>query len=540
MSADDFFLLLQRGLDRGIRRLRLGPAPRRSRRRLLIVQIDGLSRSVLEHALAARRMPFLRRLLEHGHCRLTPLAVGMPTSTPAFQMALMYGVRPDIPAFHYHDKRRRSDIYFPRAGDAAFVEATQAAGRAGIVENGSTYGCVFTGGAANSLFSFAMIKRPTGAGVLRAVSAGIVLAWVIVKGTTVTALTLARTLLGVLADPLRRDARGWKWLAIKLGISVWLQELFTLAVSRDLYRGVPAVYVNYLDYDVFAHAYGPRHRAALRSLHRIDRSLRQLWRVLRRVPEHGYDLYILSDHGQAACQPFTRLTAGRPLERLLFDEFLDPDGAGSVTAPWRGRLRSGITGFRRGRSPGLFQRFVNYLEADFPWLLGGVKGSRQQGLVRVVAAGPNALVYWVDVEEPLGMERIEDRAPGLAEALSRLPGVGFVLARSAGGPLCWWRGKCYPLSREHPGPFAGREDLELVLQGIADLMAMPCAGDLVLYGEGAPEGNVSFVPELGAHAGPSADELHTFIVHPAHVTLPPSVDHPRELYPHFRRYQEAA
>jgi len=35
--------------------------------------------------------------------------------------------------------------------------------------------------------------------------------------------------------------------------------------------------------------------------------------------------------------------------------------------------------------------------------------------------------------------------------------------------LCWWRGKCYLLSREEPGPFDGRADLDLVLQGIRDL-----------------------------------------------------------------------
>jgi hypothetical protein len=542
MSLDDFFLFVQRVFDRLIRRLRVGPPPRGDGRRFLIVQIDGLSGSVLERALAEGRMPFLARLLERGRHRLQPMAVGMPTSTPAFQMAVMYGVRPDIPAFHYHDKRRRADIYFPRGGDAAHVEAAQGAGRRGILQGGSTYGCVFTGGAANSLFSFAMIKRPTGEGLLRAISAGVVLGWVLLKGTTVTAITLARALLAFIADPLRGQARGWRWLAIKLGISVWLRDLFTLAVSRDLYQGAPAVYVNYLDYDVFAHAFGPRHRSALRALRRVDRSIHQLWRVLRRVPEHGYDLYILSDHGQAACRPFTRLTGGRPIERLLFEDYLEPPGL-RETRPGDSqgrRLRGGIKAFRSGRSAGLFQRFVNYLEADFPRLLGEVKQAHERGGVRAVAAGPNALVYWVDVEEPLMLAEIEARVPGLAEALSRSPGIGFVLVRTAEGPVCWWRGKGYLLSREQPGPFAGRSDLDLVLQGIRDLMAMRSAGDLVIYGIDAPGGNVSFVPELGAHAGPSADELHTFIISPTGAALPEPITHPIQLYSHFIRYQEAA
>jgi hypothetical protein len=69
-------------------------------------------------------MPFLRRLLRRHGFRLEPMSVGMPTSTPAFQMAMMYGVRPDIPGFHYHDKRRQADVYFPRAQDTA-LEAAQ-------------------------------------------------------------------------------------------------------------------------------------------------------------------------------------------------------------------------------------------------------------------------------------------------------------------------------------------------------------------------------------------------------------------------------
>ena len=213
MSLEELVLLPQRLLDRLVRRVRLGPAPASGRRRFLIVQIDGLSRSVLESALAEGRMPFLSRLIGRWGFALTPMSVGLPTSTPAFQLALMYGVRPDIPGFHYYDKRRRKDIYFPRAGDAALVEETEARGRRGILGDGSSYGCVFTGGAPNNLFSFARIMRPTGAGLMRAFSAVLVLAWVFVKSVVVTAIELGRALLRLLADPTGESASSphvWK------------------------------------------------------------------------------------------------------------------------------------------------------------------------------------------------------------------------------------------------------------------------------------------------------------------------------------------
>ena len=76
--------------------------------------------------------------------------------------------------------------------------------------------------------------------------------------------------------------------------------------------------------------------------------------------------------------------------------------------------------------------------------------------------------------------------------------------------------------------------------GIRDLMAMPSAGDLVLYGLEASQGHVSFVREVGAHAGPTADEMQTFIVTPPGVTLPLPITHPVQLYPHFDAYRAEA
>ena len=542
MPLDDLVLGLQRAFDRLVRRLRLGPPPAPGRRRLLIVQIDGLSRAVLEEAMARGRAPFLARLLQRRGYHMAPMCAGLPTSTPAFQLAAMYGVRPDIPGFHYPDKRRRADVYFPRGGDAAHVEQTQAAGRRGIVSGGGTYGCVFTGGATSNLLTFAMIKRPTGAGLIRAASKLVVISWVLVKGTIASTVEVIRALVRMLADPLSPASGSWKWLAIKLGISVWLRELFTLAVAHDIYAGVPAIYVNYLDYDVAGHAWGPRHRRALQALRRVDSAIHRLWRVLRRVPEHGYDLYVLSDHGQAASVPYLRVTGGRPIEQSLFEDFFAARDAHAAGLPERGRpgLVSGLVALRRQRAPGFFQRFVNYLEQDFPWVLRGTRGVSERDGIRVVAAGPNAFVYFLEAPEPLTLERIDQRYPGLAQRISASPGIGIVLVRSASGPLCFWRGEPYELGKLAAGPFADRPDLDRIVEGIGDLMAMPSAGDLVIYGIDAPQGNVSFVAEVGTHAGPSVDELHTFLIHPPSVKVPTPITHPVQLYPHFARYHADA
>ena len=51
---------------------------------------------------------------------------------------------------------------------------------------------------------------------------------------------------------------------------------------------------------------------------------------------------------------------------------------------------------------------------------------------------------------------------------------------------------------------------------------------------------MSFIAEIGAHAGPTEDEMQTFVVAPPHAPLAAPVTHPLQLYPQFARYQEAA
>src|SRR2546429_5552053 len=197
-------------------------------------------------------------------------------------------------------------------------------------------------------------------------------------------------------------------------------EIYTLSLHDAL-----PIYVNYLDYDIAAHAWGPRHRRALRALRRVDASIHRLSRILRRVPEYRYDLYVLSDHGQATCIPYRRVTGGPPIEQSLFDDFFDPAGALAAAAPEsrRRRFARGLKAYRAQRAPGFFQRFVNYLERDFARILGETPDARERAGIRVIAAGPNAFVYFLESAEPLTLERIEARFPALATAISGARGI---------------------------------------------------------------------------------------------------------------------
>src|SRR5688572_18662229 len=74
---------------------------------LLLIQIDGLSRAEFERAVAGRRMPHTRRLVEHDGFRLHDLYSGLPSTTPAVQGELFFGHKGVVPAFVYFDRTRR-------------------------------------------------------------------------------------------------------------------------------------------------------------------------------------------------------------------------------------------------------------------------------------------------------------------------------------------------------------------------------------------------------------------------------------------------
>jgi len=318
---DELVLALQGLVDRIARWARLGPTDDNPRRRFLIVQIDGLSKEVFEGALHTGGIPNTARLIASRRFLRRPMSVGLPSSTPAFQAAAMYGVMPDIPGFHYYDKRAERELHFPEAGDADFVETRVAAGRRGILEGGSCYGCVFTGGAENSLLTFARLMKVTRAGLplLRLALSVVLLGWVIAKCLWLTAVELTRFVVRLTAHPDSASHDGLRWLGLKIVFSIWVRELFTLSVSADLYRGIPALYVNFLDYDVFAHSFGPTHRSAMRALRHIDNAIGQLARIVERLPEFQYDLYILADHGQTMTRPFPQVSGGQSLEEVTRD-----------------------------------------------------------------------------------------------------------------------------------------------------------------------------------------------------------------------------
>ncbi|MBC8011532.1 MAG: alkaline phosphatase family protein, partial [Burkholderiales bacterium] len=280
---------------------------------LLLVQIDGLSREQFERAVASGRMPFMRTLLGRQGHRLHTFYSGVPSTTPAVQAELYYGVRGAVPAFSFLDPEADGIGVMLDPDWAKRVESKLAAKSEGLLKDGSSWSNIYTGGATQeeshfcgasigfgdmwrtgkirNIFLFSFLHFPS---FLRLVA----------LLPIELALSLGSAVRGVWRG--QKPAREFMFILARVFICVGLRELVTLGAKIDLSRGLPVIHVNFLGYDEQSHRRGPGSRFAHWTLRGIDRAILQLHRAARRSDGRDYEIWIFSDHGQVRTKPFSQ------------------------------------------------------------------------------------------------------------------------------------------------------------------------------------------------------------------------------------------
>jgi hypothetical protein len=315
---------VRRGLFPVARRGNVRPGPLEGGRRLVLLQLDGVSHRRLEWALRSGHMPHLARRLRSGRYRLSPARSGAPASTPAFQAGLFYGASPGVPGYVWFDRERRHEIRMDSGPEVCRVEAELAARNPALLAGGTSYFSIFSGGAAPRTFCLAGLVDFT----LRPLTKGFNLwdhaaSWM-VHG--VTAVNLAARLgwqvsAGLLEGvqwtlSLGRIKHEPRFFLHRLLVAALMRELAVQGIVVDMARGIPVIYADFVAYDEFAHRRGPDSPAALGHLRSIDGALGALFAAADALPERRYDVYVLSDHGHVATTPFEVYT-GLPLPDYL-------------------------------------------------------------------------------------------------------------------------------------------------------------------------------------------------------------------------------
>jgi endonuclease/exonuclease/phosphatase family metal-dependent hydrolase len=515
-GAEALIYRLRRRLSRNewaIRHLGLKPHEGASEEPgLLLIQIDGLARRQFEAAVAKGRMPFLRRLLASEVYELKTFYPGIPSTTPAVQAELFYGVRSAVPAFSFFDRAMKKvgrmwDPEWAKAREAACAREAE-----GLLKGGSSWSNIYTGGAGQEESHFCAASIGLGdmwrSGKIR----NIFLFMLFQLPAAARILWLLLIEFGVaIGDAVQAIAHGRKpklelmLLVSRVFVGVGLRELLTISGEIDVTRGLPIVHINFVGYDEHAHVRGPGSRFAHFGLRGIDRAIGKITRAAHRSRRRDYAVWIFSDHGQEITKPYPdafpegiEAVIGRCLELSQ-----ERDRAWRARSPRPVEASAWLS--RSARSRGRIERLR---EEEHLTL--------EEGKTFVVAAmGPVGHVYFA---EP----KTDDQRRALARRLVHEGKVPGVLVRAENGDIAWFHSRGESRVPDEvpellPHPPALRAE---IARDLAEFCAIRDAGDLILLGWSPWDGAWSFAPERGGHGGFGPDESQGFILLPVRTPLP--------------------
>lgn len=476
---------------------------------LVIIQIDGLSRAQLLHAIEKKRLPFLERLVKRERYRLYTHYSGMPASTPAVQGELFYGVKTAVPAFSFVERDSGKIIRMFDNMPAAQYERELAKQGEPLLKGGSAYSDIFTGGAAESHFC------PSSLGwgeVLKSANPFALIFLFITNfysvlricGLLVVEFFLAITdfARGVIVG---RDLyKELKFVPSRVAICILLRELITIGAKIDVTRGLPVVHLNFLGYDEQAHRRGPTSRFAHWTLKGIDDAIARIWRAAKRSAIREYDIWIYSDHGQIDTIPYEKqhkISIERAVTRV-FEQFENERIDVKAVSPGEIQLqRVRLLGGSK------FQRLFP-IHRDVP---SEVKIHE----LGVAAMGPVAMIYY---SRSLGhVER--DR---IAKSLVFSAEIPLVLVAGASGRAIAWTAEGEFQLPEQRQMILGEDHpfLDELTEDLIVLCHHHNAGDFVICGWAAGRKAISYSIENGSHAGIHPGEVEAFALLPGDAILP--------------------
>ena len=473
---------------------------------LLLVQVDGLSGAQLRRALAQGRMPFVQRLLRRERYLLHTQYSGLPASTPAVQAELFYGVKGAVPAFSFLDKSCGCIFRMYEPKSAAEVERRLAEQGPALLDGGSAYTDIFTGGAKESHFCASTLGLNKLLRSLHPLVMPILILSRLDLVLRIAVLLVVELVLAVIDSV--RGALSKKglldeifFIPTRVAICILLRELVVLGAQTDLARGLPIIHVNLIGYDEQAHRRGPSSRFAHWTLRGIDYALARLWHAAHRSARRDYDVWIYSDHGQEDALPYMVLH-GRSVQQAVQElvQRIAPDG------PVKGEDGRGVQAHRAGLLAGPFWRQV-FAKRE------RVDDGRPH--LTVTAMGSLGHVY-----PPRRLTRRE--SDWLAGELVRTAGIPLVLrAEEAHKATAWTTQRAFRLPEDAATLFgAGHPFLEEIASDLVDVCHHPDAGQLVISGWQSGGRPISFPMEYGSHTGPGREETNAFALLPADAPLP--------------------
>jgi endonuclease/exonuclease/phosphatase family metal-dependent hydrolase len=472
---------------------------------MIMIQVDGLSREQFEAAIDGNRLPFLKRMMKNGHFTTASFYSGVPSTTPAVQAEVMYGIRSAVPAFQFVDRATGRVFRMSEQPCAKEVAAELSERSEPLLKDGSSYSNIFSGGSSDA---FGCSETADANMVLQIINPVKILAVCLtysltllrIMGLTVVELGIAvfDMAQGILQ---RRDWKSeLKFVPARGFICIVMREWLRVLVKLAIERGSPVVYANFLAYDEQAHLRGPSSRFAHWGLKGIDGVIRDVYRSAASCGARNYEIVVFSDHGQEDTSTY---------ESLCGSSIEDAIKRAAMSGPFRGH-RIYRTDQRFDRANALHQKMRAILRKRSLVVTGDdeVMESIAEHIV-VTALGPLGHIYFpVQLSD---QEKFE-----FAGTLVEQEHIPLVVFRDAAGTVhagnasgVWRLPQDVVEVAGSAHPFPAELGADLV-----ELGNLPNSGDLIISGWNPNGSPVTFAEEQGAHGGIGTHETRGFAMLP--------------------------
>jgi putative membrane protein len=491
---------------------------------IVFLEIDGVGASVLKDAMNSGKAPNMKRWVDRGSHKLVLWDSDLSSQTSAAQAGILHGNNFGIPAFRWYDKEKRNIVVSSSMEDVSQLEKQLSNGN-GLLSGGGTARASLLSGDASQVLMTASRAFDVTSDDLRAYYAYFLNPSNMLRSFSLMLWDWVLEKKAAWSQRLRNEKpridRGGVYFVLRSLMTVLLRDFSFFALKRDMFSGVPYVYVTLAGYDEVSHHSGTKRPDTLEVLRKLDREFGKLEQVAR-YAARKYQFVVLSDHGHTQGATF-RDRYGESLadvvrrcgedsgkEHRVAGYGTKHESAYYIDAAFRDyRFSNSMVGKRiRGR-----------LNSNRQYVVG----KEEENDIVVLASGNLGLVSFTTVERRLTLEEIAKEFPCLVPGLVEHPGVGFVMIRSSqmGAVVLGKNGRIHLSTGEVEGENPLTDYNPVTQQNLVRADTFPNAPDILVVSTYWKEVDevAAFEEQVASHGGTGGEQSKPFILYPSEFQL---------------------
>ncbi|MBI3366141.1 alkaline phosphatase family protein [Candidatus Roizmanbacteria bacterium] len=463
--------------------------------KILIIQIDSLSLDALHKAISKGYMPFFKELVDQGWS-LEEMFCGLPSTTPASQVCLFYGISL-LPGFRFVLKKEKK-IFTPQYIETFdLVEnSTFLKNKNGLLKRGMGVSSLFSGGSSKSV-SVDMMKKNKKIFISH-------LLYFLNPFTFILRLLKLIVLMIIERSEHRLDKdnplpyAGFTYLLYRAFHEIFIGELGYYTIKKAIGNEDKILYVNFTGYDEMSHHYGGYSDFTMFYLSVLDFYIKGCSEEIKKNNDER-ELIIISDHGFAPSIPITEFLGSTIGEKIIS---LYP---GKKIIEHKLKYQS------------------DYLSKSDLYLLN---------------SGGFCLGYYIKKESQVKRKELENDFPDFCKKISEIPAVELVLIKE-NKLVVIKEGRTLDFSVENSSllfPLIDKKYHKKMHDDLVLLMNGPYAPDVCIVAKILEKNKViDFEPQLSSHGGIGGFQTQSFLLSRRPFFPTKSLPHIKDLHHYLEK-----